>query len=139
MADSDDSARVDEPLARSVAVGLAAGRVAIGAGIWLAPGVAWKALGFGEAPRGAALALGRLAATRDLVLGGWQLAAVDDRDRLRRLVAAGTLVDAADALAFGLALREDGMRDAAIRGLAAAAGATVAGAWMARRLRASES
>ncbi len=68
------------------------------------------------------------------MLGGWQLAALDDRDRLRRLVAAGTLVDAADALAFGLALREDGMRDAAIRGLAAAAGATVAGAWMTRRL-----
>jgi hypothetical protein len=33
-------------------------------------------------------------------------------------------------------LREDGMRDAAIRGLAAAAGATVAGGWMSRRLRA---
>ena len=134
MPDSDDATRVDEPLARSVAIALASGRLAIGAGIWLAPARGWKGLGFGEAPRGAALALGRLAATRDLVLGGWQLAAVDDRDRLRRLVAAGALVDAADALAFGLALREDGMRDAAVRGLAAAAGAAVAGAWMTRRL-----
>jgi hypothetical protein len=36
-------------------------------------------------------------------------------------------------------LREDGMRDAAIRGLAAAAAATVAGAWATRRLRIAES
>ena len=136
MPDSDDSARVDDPLARWVAVGLAVGRVAIGAGIWLAPGVAWKALGFGQPPEGAALVLGRLAATRDLVLGGWQLAAIDDPEALRRIVAAGTLVDAADALAFGLALRENAMREAAIRGLAAAVPATLAGAWMARRLAA---
>lgn len=139
MPDSEDSARVDEPLARAVAVGLAAGRLAIGAGIWLAPRVAWKALGFGEAPTGPALALGRLAATRDLVLGGWQLAAINDPATLRRTVAAGTLVDAADALAFGLAMREDGTREAAIRGLGAAVPATLAGVWTARRLAGSES
>ena len=87
------------------AIGLAAGRIAIGAGIWPAPTAAWRALGLG-APDPRALALGRLAASRDLVLGAWQLAAFGDRRRLRRVTAAVAAVDGADALTFALAARD---------------------------------
>ena len=71
------------------------------------------------------------------MLGAWTLAALDDRERLRagrrRAVAA---VDGADALAFGSRSREGPeLREAAIRGLAAALPATLAGAWVASRLQ----
>ena len=117
------------------AIGLAAGRIAIGAGIWAAPTAAWRALGLG-APDPRALAVGRLAASRDLVLGAWQLAALGDRRQLRRVTAAVAAVDGADALAFALAARDPETRGAGVRGLAAALPATVVGALLANRLRA---
>jgi hypothetical protein len=137
MAESDDLAPGPDRLARTAAVALALGRIAIGAGIWLAPRRSWKALGFGERePEGPALVLGRLAATRDLVLGAWMLAALDEPERLSRLTAAVAAVDGADSLAFALVLREGPeLRQAALRGLAAAVPATVAGAWVASRSR----
>jgi hypothetical protein len=124
----------DQP-ARLIAIGLAAGRIAIGAGIWLAPQRSWKALGLGDT-EGRALVLGRLAASRDLVLGAWTLAVLDDPERLRRIVGAVAALDGADSVAFALALREGPeLRQAAVRGLAAAVPATLAGAWVASRLR----
>ena len=124
----------EEPSVRLTAAALAAGRCAIGAGIWLAPGPVWRALGLGE-PEPRALTVGRLAASRDLLLGVWALAALGDRRRLRRLALATALVDGADAVAFGLALGEgEELREAAVRGLAAAVPATLAGAWMFRKL-----
>jgi hypothetical protein len=120
--------------ARLIAVGLAAGRLAIGAGIWLAPGLSARALGFGTL-EAKALALGRVAATRDLVLGGWQLASLGERGQLRRAAGAGAMVDAGDTLAFGLLLGAGAeLRPAALRGLAAAGAATAAGHWLSRRL-----
>ena len=124
----------DDPLVRATAVALAAGRLAIGAGIWLAPGLAARALGLGELDS-RTLALGRVAATRDLVLGAWQLGALGDRDDLRRATAAVAVADAGDSLAFGLGLRSPAARTAAVRGLAGALPAAVAGAWLHRRLR----
>lgn len=123
-----------DPAVRLVASGLAAGRVAIGAGIWLRPGLSARILGFGALdPR--ALALGRVAATRDLVLGSWGLGALNDRPALRRAALAGAAADAGDALAFGLLLGAGpGLRGAAVRGLAAALPATAAGLWLSRRL-----
>jgi hypothetical protein len=125
-------------LPRLAAIGLAAGRLAIGAGIWLAPRRSWKALGFEDhQPQGPALVLGRLAASRDLALGAWTLAALQDPERLRRVVATVAVVDGADSLAFALALREGPeLRQAAIRGLVAAIPATLVGAWAASRFRA---
>ncbi len=117
-----------------LACALAAGRIAIGAGLWLAPARSGRALGF-EQLDGAALALGRVAATRDLALGGWQLASAGDRDGLRRATATVAGVDAADALAFALALRGSSTRTAAVRGLPAAASAALAGIWLSARLR----
>jgi hypothetical protein len=123
------------PSERLLAIGLAAGRIAIGAGLWLAPQASARALGFGVADE-RLLAIGRIAATRDLALGAWQLAALGDRDRLGRATATVAAVDAADTLTFALALRAGGeVREAGLRGLPGAAAAAVAGAWLANRLR----
>jgi hypothetical protein len=132
-ADSHGSQSVAD-LDRLVAIGLAIGRLGIGAGLWLAPGLSARALGFGE-PDGPTLAVGRIAATRDLVLGALQLAALDDRKRLSRISAAVAVCDAGDTLTFALALRDPETRTAGARGIGAAAAATAAGAWLAGRLR----
>jgi hypothetical protein len=119
---------------RLLAIGLAGGRIAIGAGLWLAPAAAGRALGFAELDS-RALALGRVAATRDLILGAWQLGSLGDRDELRRATGAVAAADAGDALAFALALRAGGeVAEAGRRGLPAALVATAAGAWLAWRL-----
>ena len=120
---------------RLLAIGLASGRLAIGVGLWATPGLAAKALGFGELDS-RALALARIAASRDLVLGAWQLASLDDPERLRTATIAVAAADAGDALTFALALRADDRetRFAGMRGLPAAAAASAAGAWLASRL-----
>ena len=129
----------DDPLVRMAAVGLAAGRLAIGAGLWLAPVPVARALGFGRLDE-RALAIGRIAATRDLVLGAWQLRSLGDATELGRSSTAIAVVDAGDALTFALALRgADGARRAGGRGLLGAVPASLAGFWLARRLRGSES
>jgi hypothetical protein len=124
---------------RAVALGLALGRIAIGAGIWIAPRRAFDLLGLtdsGRSPDGADLVVGRLAATRDLLLAVETLRALDNPARLRYASLAGAAADAADALAFGLALaRREGIDEAAARGLIAAVPATLAGLWVAERLK----
>jgi hypothetical protein len=107
--------------------------VAIGAGLWLAPRLTLRALGFSE-PHAQALAVARIAGTRDLVLGAWQLTTLGDRDRLGRATVAVAACDAGDAAAFGLLLGTNERR-AAIRGLAGAVPATLAGIGLARSLR----
>jgi len=120
---------------RALAVALAAGRVAIGAGIWLAPRRALPALGFEHvADDDDALTLARIAATRDLVLGAWQASALDDRTRLRRATLAVAGCDAGDALAFAVVARRGSRPGLAAKGLAGALPATLAGAWLAARL-----
>ena len=52
---------------RRTAALLAGGRLAIGAGLWLAPRLSLKALGFADADE-RALAVARIGATRDLIL-----------------------------------------------------------------------
>jgi hypothetical protein len=129
------AAAPNDRLARAVAVGLGAGRMAIGAGIWLAPERTFRALGFAPRQPGPALALGRVAATRDLLMGAAQLATLADPPRLRRATTTAALADAGDALAFALALRARATRSAGVRGLAAAAAAAATGAWLATRAR----
>jgi uncharacterized protein YjeT (DUF2065 family) len=114
----------------SVASGLV--RVVFGVMMLAAPEAALRALGFSEVTP-ATKTVTRLAGIRDFVLGGVTLAALDDRDRLLSASVANATADAGDAAAFAIALRA-GQRDAAIRGLAAALPATVAGVWVVRRL-----
>jgi hypothetical protein len=126
----------DESLTRAIAAGLALGRAAIGAGLWLAPERALGVLGFDLRGRsaGPAVTVTRLAATRDLLLAAEGMRALGDPARLRRASMVGAAADAGDAVAFALALaRRDGVDRAAIRGLLAAVPATVAGVWLARR------
>jgi hypothetical protein len=139
MSRAGEGSSADERLERLAGAGLAAGRLAIGAGLWLAPHPTARALGFAHLDP-PALALARIAATRDLALGAWQLSALGDRDRVRRAAAAIAAVDAGDALTFALALGAGGeVRAAGLRGLPGAAAAALGGAWLARRLRAEVS
>lgn len=124
----------EDPLVRLTAVALAGGRLAIGAGLWVAPRRAAAALGFGELSP-VALALGRIAASRDLVLGVWQLGSLRDPEELRRASVAVAVADAGDALTFSLAAAARGAAGpAGLRGLAGALPAALAGAWLVRRL-----
>jgi hypothetical protein len=122
-----------EPSERALAAGLAAGRLAIGAGIWLAPRLSLRALGFSE-PSTQALTLARIAGARDLALGAWQLRSLDDRDELARATFAVAACDAGDSIAFALALGSGETR-AGLRGVAGAVPATAAGLALASRLR----
>ncbi len=115
-----------------VAAGLAGGRIAIGAGIWIAPETTLGALGFGGKPDARALALARLAGTRDLLLGAWMASSMGSRERLQPAAAAVTACDAGDALTFALLGSSD--RRASILGALGAGSATLAGAWLTRRL-----
>jgi hypothetical protein len=145
MADSDmhpgsdpDRGRYDAVGAadvRAVALVSGLGRMAIGAALALAPERALSALGFTDVSP-TAVAASRLAGGRDLVLGAVMMAAIDDPDRLRAASIANAAVDAGDAATFAAALaHDDGLRTAALRGLAAAVPATIAGLWVAVRLR----
>ncbi len=120
---------------RTIGAFLAAGRIAIGAGIWAAPALAAKGLGMAKWD-GEALALARLAATRDLLLGAWLAAELKDGGKPLAPAVAMTVCDAADALTFALLAGRGG--DAVKpgrQGLAAAGPATVLGAWLVSRLK----
>jgi hypothetical protein len=118
---------------RTAALGLAAGRMAIGAGLWLAPGLTLRALGFSR-PDDRAVAVARIAGTRDMVLGAWQATTLGSRDRLARATTAVAACDAGDSLTFALLLGTDERR-AGLRGVAAAVPATIVGFALASRLR----
>jgi hypothetical protein len=125
--------RRTDPLARQAALGIGAGRVAIGLGTLLATDPALRALGFATAgPQGRALA--RLAGARDLVLGVVTIAVHDDPAKLRAATAFGAALDVADAVAFSVATHDPETAEAGVRGLVGAAVAALAGAWAARRL-----
>ena len=61
---------------------LAAGRIAIGVGIWAAPSLAAKGLGM-KAWDGETLTVARLAATRDILLGAWLASELQRRRQAR--------------------------------------------------------
>jgi hypothetical protein len=108
------------------------GRIAFGVAMLVAPDRALRALGFSEVTP-TTTAVTRLAGIRDFVLGAVTLGAIGDRERLLSATVANATADAGDSAAFALALRA-GQREAAVRGLAAALPATLAGIWVARRL-----
>lgn len=108
------------------------GRLAIGAGMVAAPVPTLRALGFSE-PGSATITVGRLAGVRDLVLGAVTLASLEEADALRAASLANAGADGGDVIAFAIALG-NGERTAAIRGIAAALPAAIAGIWVARRL-----
>jgi hypothetical protein len=127
------AAEVSDADVRGFSLVSALGRIAIGLGMLAAPEPALHALGFSEM-NAATVAVARVAGIRDLVLGGVTLAALDDRDLLRTATIGNATADAGDSLAFALAIRAD-QRTAGFRGVASALPATLAGVWVAWRLR----
>lgn len=127
-----------DPLARSAALAIAAGRLGLGVAICAFTRRALAGLGF-ERPDAAAIALARLAGGRDIALGLHGLAARDDPARLAESSAIATAVDAGDGAAFLAAwLAGDGIGDrAAAVNLPLIAGAVAAGAVVSARLRAA--
>jgi hypothetical protein len=122
-----------DPLARAGALAIAGGRIALGIGAFGLTRRALAALGFAR-PRGAAVALARLAGGRDIALGLHALTAAGDRTRLREATLIGAAVDAGDAVAFGAAVGDPAMRRTALLNAPLAAGAAVAGLWVASRV-----
>ena len=122
-----------DPWGRRVALVLAADRVALGVGVLFATRPALKAMQFGE-PGPAGEALAKFGGGRDLALGLLTLAARNDRQALRTLLAAGVALDAADAVSLGLAARNPDTRTAGLGGVVAGSGAALIGHWAWRRL-----
>ena len=127
-----------DPLARSAAIAIAAGRLGLGLAICAFTRQALAGLGF-ERPDAGTIALARLAGGRDVALGLHGLAARDDDARLAESSAIGTMVDAGDGAAFLAAwLAKDGIGDrAAAINLPLIAGAVASGAVVTARLRGS--
>lgn len=126
------AAELSETDVRAFSLLSAAGRIAIGLGMLVAPEPALRVLGFSDV-NAATVAVARIAGVRDLVLGGATLAALDRPDRLRTATIGNATADAGDSLAFCMAIRA-GERTAGLRGVATALPATLAGLWVAWRL-----
>jgi hypothetical protein len=125
--------RKPDPLARTAVLGIAAGRVAIGAGALLATRPALKVLGF-EAADTSTRALTRIAGGRDVALALLTFAARDDRAALREAAAAAAAVDLGDAICFAIAGRDPAAGRAAVQGILSGSAAALVGAWAVRRL-----
>ena len=124
--------RID-PNARRTALALGAARAGLGVGALFLTGPTLKALLFGETDA-VGRALARLAGGRDLALGLLTLAAHGDTEALRQLTLAAAVLDAADAVALGLAARDGRTRLAGLGGVVSGGGAALAGVWAWRRL-----
>ncbi len=122
-----------DSLGRALALQLAAGRLAVGGGALFATRPALRALGFGETDA-AGRALARVLGARDLAVGALTIASREDRAALRAVTLAAAALDAADTVAFALALRDPQLRRAAVGGALSAGAAAGAGFWAARRL-----
>lgn len=122
-----------DPQGRQLALVLGAGRLGLGVGALFATRPLLKLLQFGETDA-VGESLGKLAGARDLTLGALTLAARDDAATLRTLTLTAAALDAADAVAFGLAARKPRLRLAGLGGVISGGGAAIAGAWAWRRL-----
>jgi hypothetical protein len=116
-----------------VALQIGASRMLVGVGALFATRPALRLLGFGQ-PEQTGMALAKLAGGRDLALGALTVAARDDRAKLRMLIFVSSVLDAADALALGVATRYPETRRAGLGGIFSGGGAAFAGFWAWRRL-----
>ena len=78
---------------------LSYGRIALGAGLMVAPSLTGRTYLGREASRPVVRFLLRVFGIRDLVVGALQLAARGDKDATRRVLVAGIACDTVDALA----------------------------------------
>jgi len=122
-----------DPRARQLGIALSACRVGLGVGTLLATRPALRVLGFKDTGEGGE-ALAQLAGSRDLALGALTLVSRDDPATFRALILAAAALDAADAFALGLSVRNPQTRLAGIGGIASGSAAALAGFWAYRRL-----
>lgn len=125
--------REPDRAARRVSLAIGAGRMAIGATIFLATRPALRAMGFGATGAGGE-ALAKLGGGRDIALGAATLAFRDDPARLRAVMVASSACDVTDALTLGSAVRDPELRRAGLGGVLSGSAAALAGFWAARRL-----
>jgi hypothetical protein len=129
----------DPPMeARDLAVGLAVGRIAIGASSLLAPGLVGRAMSGRDGTLGVSALFARMVGARDLGLGLGVLLALNRGAPVRGWLEASAVVDGIDAGACLLARRHlrTSVFPAAV-GLASA-GALLSG-WLSRELDGPES
>jgi hypothetical protein len=119
--------------ARDLAVGLAGGRIVIGAVSLLAPGLVGRAMIGDEGNSGGMHGLLRVVGARDLVLGIGVLVRLGRNAPVRGWLRASAVVDGLDAAAIVVARRH--LRPIVVPGAAgaASAGALLSG-WLARQL-----
>src|SRR3954452_25389422 len=125
--------RRPDPLTRQAALGMVAGRVAIGAGALFATGPTLRLLGLDAESRSVRI-LGRMAGGRDPALAAFAARSLDDAVRLREVALLGTPADAVDAVAFLLAATHRELRRAAAMSIPAALSAVALQVWLYRRL-----
>jgi hypothetical protein len=122
-----------DSLGRAMTMELAAGRLAVGSGAFFATRPALRALGYGESD-GSGRALAKALGARDLAIAALTVASRGDRAALRTVTLAAAALDAADTVAFALALRDPTLRRASLGGVVSAGVAAGAGFWAWRRL-----
>ncbi len=120
-------------LQRTAAAALAAGRVAIGLGLLVAPATIGRIWIGRDADRRSVQVLVRAFGARDVVLGAGALLAMRHGRGLRGWVEAGAVADAADALAT-LAARDELPDLGSATTVVLAGSAAVTGAWAARAI-----
>jgi hypothetical protein len=119
--------------ARNLAIGLAGGRIAIGAVSLLAPGLVGRAMLGPDGDSGGIRLLLRAVGGRDLALGIGVLAALDRGASVRRWLRASAVVDGLDAA--GSVLARHRLRPTVFPAAAAAAtGGAVLSGWLAGQL-----
>ena len=119
--------------ARNLAVGLAGGRIAIGAVSLLAPGLVGRAMLGADGDAGGIRLLLRAVGGRDLALGIGVLAALDRGAPVRGWLRASAVVDGLDAAGAVLARRR--LRPTVFPAAAAAAtGGALLSGWLAGQL-----
>jgi hypothetical protein len=122
-----------DPIARQIALAIGGTRVGVGIAAFFATRPALRALGFSESD-----ATGRTVAkvlgARDMGVGLLTLAVRDDPGALRSVILASSVLDLADAVAFGVATANPETRRPGVIGVVSGGSAAVAGLWAWRRL-----
>lgn len=125
--------RQPDPIARQVALGIGGSRVGVGIAAFFATRPALRALGFSESDT-SGRTVARVLGARDLGVGWLTLAVRDEPNALRSVILASSVLDFADAVAFGVAAGKPETRRPGIIGVVSGGSAAVAGFWAWRRL-----
>lgn len=122
-----------DPVARQLALGIGGSRVGVGVAAFFATRPALRALGFSESDA-TGRTLAKVLGARDMGVGWLTMAVRDDPAALRSVVLVSSVLDLADAVAFGIAAGSPETRRPGIVGVFSGGAAALAGLWAWRRL-----